>query len=1110
MNRSFASLLPILAAVVAVSAPGPVAASVLQPTGWVRLGGEVGAGFGQSAVPAGDINGDGRGDLLVGAPGHDGGQPNGGAAFVYLGSAGGPGLNPSWSFFGTQGSAALGTAVSPAGDVNGDGYADIVVGAPLFDGNAGVDQGRVYLFLGAPTGLPATPSQTISYDIAGGQFGAALAPAGDITGDGYDDVLIGAPRTTQPFAGEGAVYLYVGGPNDVLGGPSWIKFGGLPDTQLGAAVSGAGDVDADGFADVVVGAPGHSFILTSNGAAHVYRGTGTGLSNAAVATLYGQTDSAAFGAAVSLAGDVDADGYADVLIGAPNHGLPGAAVGRVTLFRGAPGGLGAELWHADGTTAREYYGASVATLGDVNGDGYPDFAVGADRWPAPAERRGRVEVYLGGANGPGLDNSFAGVAVGEALGAGLATAGDFDGDGFSELALGEPGATVDFAGEGRVTLYRGSASLPILATGWPFLEAEAGAQAGVSVAGGIDAFGNMTSILFFGAWQADAGFFNAGSVRRAFTGYPFPAPDPVPILSGHGPSVALGHTLARAGDVNGDRYEDLLAGSATYMNGQSSEGLTQVFHGSDFGPVASAAWSYQPNIEGARAGFDVGGGDFNGDGYADVLVGARYDGIGPEEIDGFAKAFYGSPAGLSILPSWTTPPKTGNTQFGQFVASGDWDGDGFTDAAVGAQDETNGQQNEGRVYVYFGGPGGLEANASWTIERNLAFARFGIALDNGGDINGDGVSDLLVGASGEAWVIFGDRSRATPLLRRSKMVLADVPTNSFGWSVAGVGDIDKDGFGDFLVGAYLHSNGQANEGRVWLFRGSPTGAVDAPWWSVESNVAESYFGFALTAAGDANDDGWPDFAIGAPNQAGNGAAYLYLGGGVATFKRVAQATTSSALPLGGMLSSPSDLFVYHTVRTPAGRVKARPEFHVATQNEAWGGGTHATYGPFDTGEPSFATRGSSALYALPFPALTPGVAYRLRARNLPRSPYFPPTPWSQPRSLETAFPHFRVAGSVVDAGDVGSLAGARVAFRSVEPSPFREGARIRYRLPHPGVVALDVYDARGRHVRRVAGGEQAAGDHDVAFDGRSIAAGVYFAVLDLDGVRDLRKLVRLP
>ncbi len=1119
MNPRLSRILSILAAAATLAAKSPasaIAESVLQPTSWALPGGQAGAALGQSLAPAGDVDGDGYGDLIVGAPGYDTGQANAGAAFLYSGSAAGPGAMPAWSFLGTQTSAAFGTAVAPAGDINGDGFADFLVGAPLYNGNAGADQGRVDLFLGSATGPPLLPSQTLLISIAGGQFGAALAPAGDVNGDGYDDVVIGAPRTMETLVAEGAVYVFEGGPAG-LSGPTWAKFGGAVAALLGYGVSGAGDVDADGFADVIVGAPGKSVNFTADGAAYVYRGSAAGLLTTASATLHGTSDSAAFGAAVSLAGDVDADGYADVLIGSPNRRVEGIAYGAASLYRGAPGGLGAALWQGFGTTAREFYGAAVATVGDLNGDGYPDFAVGADRWPTPGERRGRIEVYLGAANGPVLDNAFAGVDAAQALGAGLGTAGDLDGDGFSELAIGEPGATVDHAGEGRVTFRRGSASLPILATGWPFVDAETGAAAGIGIAGGVDAFGSMTSTLFFGARGADAGFTDAGSIRRAFPGYPFPTPDPSPVLTGHRAGALLGHTLARAGDIDGDRYEDLLAGSAQYMNGEGSEGVAQVFRGSGNGPVAPAAWSYEPNITGARVGYDLGAGDFNGDGYADVLVGALRDGNGSD--DGFARAFYGSAAGLPVLPSWTTAPKTGNTFFGQFVAAGDWDGDSFTDAAVGAQYESNGESGEGRVYVYFGGPGGLEPNASWILERNLVSAQFGGALANGGDINGDGVSDLLVGAisandlshfdrSGEAWVIFGDRSRAQPLLRRSKMVLPDAPTISFGSTLVGVGDIDKDGYGDFLVAAPLYSNGQNNEGRVWLFRGSPAGVIETPWWSAESNIAESYFGFSLTAAGDINDDAWPDFVVGATNQPPGGAVYLYLGGGPATFKRVAQATINSALPLGGMLSTPNDLYVYHTVRTPAGRVKARPEFQVATQNEAWGGGTHAAFGPFDTGAPQPGTRGSSALYALPFPALTPGVAYRLRARNLPRSPYFPPTPWSQPRSLETEFPHFRVAGSVVDVAEPGMTSGP--AFRAIEPSPFREGTRIRYRLSQAGVVALDVYDARGRHVRRLASCEQPAGDHDIAFDGRAIAAGVYFAVLELDGVRDVRKLVRLP
>jgi hypothetical protein len=1098
-----------------MASPPLARAWLLEPRpSWTRLGGEAGASFGEVLAPAGDVNGDGYGDLLVGVPG----QGTTGAARLFTGGPGGLSAAPAWTFVGAQSAAATGTAVAPAGDVNGDGYADVIVGSPLHNAPGGQDHGRVDLFYGGANGLSAAPGQTLVGPVAGGQFGYSLATAGDIDGDGHDDIVVGAPFTVQSFAAEGAAYVFLGGPGG-LTGPTWTRHGGQLVALLGYAVSGAGDVDADGFADVLVGAPGRSVSFQRDGAAYLHRGSAGGLLVAAAASLHGPSDSAAFGAALSLAGDVNADGYADFLVGAPNRKFGGTSFGEATLLAGGPGGVGGELWQAAGTTAREYYGSRVACAGDLNGDGHPDFAIAADRWPAPGQRRGRMELLLGGPAGPyEVEDARFGIQDAEALGAGLAAVGDLDGDGFSELAVGEPGAGDAFAFEGRITLFEGHASLPSFAPGWPRTDNETDAQFGRGLAGGIDVYGTGFSMLLIGAPLSDLAFAEGGRLNA--TSPVFPGADllPSPVAAGHRAGAFLGSRMARVGDVDGDRDEELIAGSPTYSNGEVYEGLAQLFRGSGGGLEATPSWELETDVINAQVGQSVGGGDFNGDGYADLVVGTLSG--GPTGVGGSAKAFHGGPGGppSPSTPSWTSPPLAGNTAFAHDLATGDWDADGYSDLAVGAPNESHGEDGEGRVHVFFGGPTGLDAAAAWILEINRPNGQFGTALDDAGDVDGDGVDDLIVAAPnadpGLVRVFFGNRARAVPL-RDSRTFVADVPGVAFGGNVAGIGDVDKDGYADFLVSASNYSNGEPGEGKVWLFRGSDVGGEKTPWWWMELNVAGAAFGETMARSGDLNNDGWPDFAVSAPTAPPGGATFVFLGGGRPTFRRVSQVVGGSALPIGGLVPALAQLFIIHTVRSPAGREKTRVQFQVCTQNEAFDQGPRTFLGTYDTGAPTPDTYGSTTTYAFHYAYLTPGIGYRYRTRNLPHSPYFAPSTWAQPRGFESGGVHFRVGGTVVDVLPPATRVPGELAFRGVTPSPFTDTARIAFVTPRDGTATLDVFDAGGRHVRRLAADSAVAGEHVVAFDGRSNAgvalpAGVYFLRLGLAGDSAVRKLVRLP
>ncbi len=189
MFRSMITRLVLVGLTAAIVGLPEVALGLPRATSeWVVEGHERNASFGTSVASAGDVNGDGYDDVVVGAPLYGPGDP--GAAFLFLGSATGPSTAPDWAVWPHQAYASFGTSVASAGDVNGDGYDDVVIGAPFYGPD---DGGAAFLFLGSATGLSATPDWTTFGHQTNGELGTSVASAGDVNGDGYDDVVVGAP-----------------------------------------------------------------------------------------------------------------------------------------------------------------------------------------------------------------------------------------------------------------------------------------------------------------------------------------------------------------------------------------------------------------------------------------------------------------------------------------------------------------------------------------------------------------------------------------------------------------------------------------------------------------------------------------------------------------------------------------------------------------------------------------------------------------------------------------------------------------------------------------------------------------------------------------------------
>jgi hypothetical protein len=407
--------------------------------------------------------------------------------------------------------------------------------------------------------------------------------------------------------------------------------------------------------------------------------------------------------------------------------------------------------------------------------------------------------------------------------------------------------------------------------------------------------------------------------------------------------------------------------------------------------------------------------------------------------------------------------------FGFRVASaGDVNGDGYSDAIIGAPSWDGGQVNEGGAFVYHGGAGGLAVAPAWTTEPDQAGAQLGRSVATAGDVNGDGFSDLMVGAP-------------------------------------------------------YYDDGEIDEGRVLIHHGSATG-LGAAVLLTQGDQPGALYGLAIGTAGDVNGDGFSEAMVGAPGydfvQNDGGAVWVFPGNnrlGLDRVRRQMKTDLTAPIDILGRSDSQSEVLLHTLARTPAGRGRVRLEIEMKPLGFPFDGTdlVRSAYGL--TGVPAVGGSAISILHEVS--GLLPGTMYHWRVRIASDSPFFPRSPWLWHPGNAVSEGDIRTGGNpigIAGGGPGGVSPASGLALGPATPNPFSPRiapqTRFDFVVPARGRVHVAVYDLTGRLVAELSDGPVEPGKHGAEWNGRTtsgeeVPSGVYFLRLVHAGGAAAQKVV---
>ncbi|WP_373529305.1 beta strand repeat-containing protein [Nostoc sp.] len=855
----------------------------------------------------------------------------------------------------------LGSSVSSAGDFNGDGFDDLIIGASYANPNGNNEAGESYVVFGS-SGFGASLNLSLlnggnGFVINGidefDNSGYSVSSAGDFNGDGFDDLIIGA-STDSPNSNRsaGESYVVFGSSSgfgaslnlSLLNGSNGFVINGISAfDRSGYSVSSAGDINGDGFDDLIIGA----FYLFPNGnysAGDRYVVFGSSSSFGASLNLSSLNGNNGFvingiderynsGFDLNSAGDFNGDGFDDLIIGAYDAKLNGKfSAGKSYVVFGSSSGFGASLnlssldgsngFVLNGIDQSDYSGFSVSNAGDINDDGFDDLIIGArSADPNGNNEAGESYVIFGFAtttapNQPPVavadtattdeDTAAVNIAV-------LANDSDPDSNPLTltnvngnNVIVGTPitltsGALFTFNADNTFT-YDPNAQFETLAVGetgndsftYTISDGSFTSTANVNLTiNGVNDAPRLVSIFNLSDLNGSNGF----------------------VINGIEVGDRSGAPVSDAGDFNGDGFDDLIIGAyRASPNGKGYAGESYVVFGSSSGFAASLNLSSLNGsngfvINGVEVGDNSGksvsnAGDINGDGFDDLIIGAPIASPNGNNFAGESYVVFGSSSGFGA--SFELSSLNGSNGFvingidardfsGISVSNaGDINGDGFDDLIIGARGaDPNGQQYAGESYVVFGGSSGFAASLNLSdLNGSNGFVingidggdNSGIDLSSAGDFNGDGFDDLIIGASisyrydsfnfGESYVVFGSSSgfaasfNLSDLNGNNGFVIKGInDDDNFGYSVSSAGDFNGDGFDDVIIGAYDVNT----VGESYLLFGSSSGfgasfnpsSLDGSNGFVIKGINTfDRSGFSVSGAGDINSDGFDDLIIG--------------------------------------------------------------------------------------------------------------------------------------------------------------------------------------------------------------------------------------------------------